>query len=201
MKRKLTPEDVRDAAIEVLDEGGLDQLTMRAIASRLRVNHNAVNWHARSKANLLAQMADEFFCKCLAEPLPRHWKSKAKELSRRIRNALLAHKDGARVVAGAYSPLPNTLALAEAMIAALSKSGVAIEDAAQTHWVLLYFTLGITQEQQSMTERVISLPDDVTESQYPLLYASRPQHYQFEEGFDKRFEYGLNLILSALDGA
>ena len=47
------------AAIEVLDENGLDGLSLRAIAARLGVQQPALYHHVASKADLLAAVGDE----------------------------------------------------------------------------------------------------------------------------------------------
>lgn len=195
MKRKLTPADVLAAAIELLDDVGLDALTVRAIAERLGVNHNAVNWHIQTKARLLTLMADQFLADCLTRPLPREWRARTKELVHRYRQALLKHRDGARVVAGVHAPLHHTLALAEAMLGALSQSGMQSDEAAKMLWVLVYFTLGITQEQQSTTDSKFSLPDAESAEKFPRVHATQILHQPLEGNFNERFEFGVDLIL------
>ena len=69
----LNREHVVRAGLEVLDEIGLDALTMRKVANHLGVQLNTVYWHAASKPALLAAMADLMLDGCADEPLPRHW--------------------------------------------------------------------------------------------------------------------------------
>ena len=97
----------RDAAVRealaLLDEVGLDGVSTRAVARRLGVEQPSLYWHFRSKQELLAAMAaaalethDEF-------PLPKpgdDWRGWFLENHRIFRNALLAHRDGARLHAG-----------------------------------------------------------------------------------------------------
>lgn len=53
----LDQEAVIAAAFAVLNERGLNQLTMRAVAERLSVHPPALYWHFRNKAELLGRMA------------------------------------------------------------------------------------------------------------------------------------------------
>ena len=52
-------EDVIRAAVDLLDEVGLDRLTTRALTTRLGVQPGALYWHVRSKSELLSAIADE----------------------------------------------------------------------------------------------------------------------------------------------
>ena len=65
------------AALELLDESGLDKLTMRKVAERLGVQLNTVYWHASSKPRLLELMADAMLAGCADTPLPGPWDERA----------------------------------------------------------------------------------------------------------------------------
>src|SRR5215217_6285359 len=61
--RRMVPlkrEEVVGAALELLDEDGLDGLTTRRLAGRLGVRVGALYWHVESKQELLAAVADRF---------------------------------------------------------------------------------------------------------------------------------------------
>jgi TetR/AcrR family transcriptional regulator, tetracycline repressor protein len=197
MRQNLTEEDVLNAAVNVLDEFGLDGLTLRAVAEVLGVRHNTVTWHIQSKRRLLELMSDSFFSDCLKKPLPTGWRPRVEELVYRGRGALLAHRDGARLMAGLYSPLHNILSYAEAVLGSLKAGGFSPEEASRTHWTLFYFTLGITQEQQSTEAPTGELADTVSAETYPLLHASRAEFTQDRAWFDKQFKYGVDLLLDA----
>ena len=55
---QLSREQVLAAALGLLDEAGLEQLTMRRLAAALGVQNGATYWHFRSKQDLLEAMAD-----------------------------------------------------------------------------------------------------------------------------------------------
>ncbi|MFI2612628.1 TetR/AcrR family transcriptional regulator C-terminal domain-containing protein [Kitasatospora sp. NPDC018619] len=56
---KLDRGQVVDTALDLLDEAGLDGLTLRAIAARLDVKAPALYWHFKDKQALLDAMATE----------------------------------------------------------------------------------------------------------------------------------------------
>lgn len=192
---RLTQARVVTAALEVLDRVGLDGLTMRSISEHLGVQHNTVHWHVESKGRLLELLADAMFEGCADAPLPDAWDERARELVRRSRLSLLRRKDGARLVAGVSVPSPNVLGFSEEMIATLLGAGFGPELAARTHWLLFYFTLGITQEQQSVPGESVDLPDTITADAYPALYIAKK--FLGAGDFDARFEFGVELLLEA----
>ena len=94
------------AALTLLDEVGLEGLTMRRLATALKIQAPSLYWHFPNKQALLDGMADAIFG---AVALPRDlkgktWDVRLKAVFRAIRRAFLAHRDGARVFAGTYVP-------------------------------------------------------------------------------------------------
>ncbi|WP_084533337.1 TetR/AcrR family transcriptional regulator C-terminal domain-containing protein [Nocardia fusca] len=182
--------DVVRTALELLDEEGAAAVSLRAIAKRLGVRMNTVLWHAKSKTRLEELMADAIVSGATLDGLPDPWRERATEIVRRYRAALLAHRDGAAVVAGTFVAEPATLDLAEALIAALLDSGRPAREAAWTCWSLVYFVLGLTQEQQALPGR-FALDLDVGDR--PALRRVLPA--LTDETFEERFEYGVARLL------
>ena len=190
--------EVVHTALELLDESGFEAVTLRAVARKLDVRLNTVSWSVKTKARLQDLMADAILAEVDLTGLPDDWRARIEELARRYRAALLAHRDGARVVAGTMVNEAATLAVAEAMVSALLAGGLPEYSAGWTVWTLVYFTLGLTQEAQGLVAantagHAARIQDD---SQYPALQRVLP--YMLDQEFDARFNFGLRLIL---DGA
>jgi TetR/AcrR family tetracycline transcriptional repressor len=187
--------DVVRAALEILDEQGAAGVSLRAIAGRLGVRMNTVLWHTKTKARLEELMADAIVAGASLADLPEQWRDRAAEIARRYRAALLSHRDGALVVAGTYAAEPATLALAEALVAALLDGGRPEREAAWTCWSIVYFVLGLTQEEQALPGAVPArLARALAEGSYPALQRVMPQ--LTASSFGERFEHGLRLLLS-----
>jgi TetR/AcrR family tetracycline transcriptional repressor len=128
---RLSREQVLAAALDLLDEAGLEQLTMRRLAAALGVQNGATYWHFASKQALLEAMADTLLADLTAGlDTESPWTERITELARRLRRALLSRRDGGRLFSAAFFPLPNALAYGEAVIAALGESGLSSRDAA-----------------------------------------------------------------------
>ncbi|QYN24779.1 TetR/AcrR family transcriptional regulator C-terminal domain-containing protein [Amycolatopsis sp. DSM 110486] len=142
--------DVVTAALELLDAEGLDGLTMRELGARLGVRADAIHGLFKDKDALLGAMADRITAAITETPFDDGpWDAQLVELAHRARGALLAHRDGARVVAGTSVVEPNTVRGGEAALRALADAGMPIERAGWVVFALLHYVLGHTIEEQA----------------------------------------------------
>jgi TetR/AcrR family tetracycline transcriptional repressor len=179
------------AALAILDEHGVAAISMRTIADQLGVRMNTVLWHVKSKGRLMDLLADAIVAEASLDDLPAPWRERAIELTRRYRHALLAHRDGAAVVTGTYAAEPATLDFAEALVAAILDGGMPERQAAWTCWSLIYFTLGLTQEEQALPGR---LTTELDVGPRPAL--QRVASTLTEWDFEQRFEFGVDRLLT-----
>ncbi|GAA2876960.1 TetR/AcrR family transcriptional regulator [Streptosporangium fragile] len=191
--------EIVEAALGLLDDGGADAVSLRAVAERLGVRLNTVSWHVKTKARLLELMADAVLAGLSLEDLPEGWEERVREIARRYRGALLAHRDGARIVVGTYAAEEHTLRVAEAMVACLLAGGLPERDAAWACWVIVYFTLGLTQEEQGAPELGDALGEAVSPGAHPAL--TRVLGHLSGGTFEERHDYGLDLIIGSLRAA
>jgi TetR/AcrR family tetracycline transcriptional repressor len=197
-------EQVLAAALGLLDEAGLEQLTMRRLAAALGVQTGATYWHFRSKQDLLGAMAGTLLADLTAgldtEP---PWTERVTELARRLRRALLSRRDGARLFSAAFFPLPSAPAYGEAVLAALGESGLSSRDAAWAAGTLTYYVVGHAIEEQlaaalpgSGHDATARLTGAVDPQRHPHMYAAlahipEPHHQE-------HFDYGLRLIVNGI---
>lgn len=94
------------AAIDLLAETGFEGLSLRRLASHLRMHAPGLYWYVESKEELVDLMAKEIIEDGMAglKPLapPQTWDEWLVDMACMTRRALLARRDGARVVAGAF---------------------------------------------------------------------------------------------------
>ncbi len=102
----IQPEAVIKAALEILDAEGLENVTLRRISAKLNVQAPALYWHFKDKSDITDDMAQAILKNSGLDSITppediKNWDTWLAELMHRLRNALMAHKDGGRVVAGA----------------------------------------------------------------------------------------------------
>ncbi|EOG8236884.1 TetR family transcriptional regulator, partial [Pseudomonas aeruginosa] len=89
---KLDKGTVIAAALELLNEVGMDNLTTRKLAERLKVQQPALYWHFQSKRALLDALAEAMLTERHTRPLPEEnedWQLFLKENAQSFRTALL----------------------------------------------------------------------------------------------------------------
>ena len=162
--------DVLAAALELLQNHGLAELTMRRLAGELGVQPGALYWHVPNKQALLAELADRIIDRAetaLREP-------GALDLARALRRALLSCRDGAEVVSSSLALGLGGLAAQERMTVAIRATGTSDATARATAAILVHQILGqVWHEQQRRTAEELGvavapgIPDD-TEAQVDL---------------------------------
>jgi TetR/AcrR family tetracycline transcriptional repressor len=160
MGKGLTRESVIAAALEVLDQTGLDGLTMRALATHLQVKAPALYWHFSDKQDLADEMATALWREVQHElPAPgADWRENMVAFAGTLRTVLLRHRDGATLFSGTYLTDVAVLEAQEKPLAAFVASGVPLETAVQVSNVLYNFTIGSCIEEQAV--RQVSAVDD-----------------------------------------
>jgi TetR/AcrR family transcriptional regulator, tetracycline repressor protein len=160
---KLTKESIVQAAFGLLDDAGMDGLTMRALASRLGVQAPALYWHMPSKQALLDEMATCVWRRIgeviavLPADLP--WRELLATYAATVRTGLLGHRDGARAFSGTTLTDPGVIRRQERTFANLARQGFTVENATRGLLLLHHFTIGFCIEEQSVTQAIASGDD------------------------------------------
>jgi TetR/AcrR family tetracycline transcriptional repressor len=191
---QLKRADVVTGALDLLDTDGLDGLTMRKLGARLGVQAGGIYWHFKNKEALLGAMADRIAGEVFATPLPDGaWDEQLMEVGHRYRRALLAHRDGARVVAGTYVQEPNTVRGGEQIMHILIDAGLPLERAGWVLFAAMYYVLGHTIEEQAQHEagdwEQRNLDDTELHTVMGNVIKADPE---------ERFAYGLELFLDGV---
>ena len=92
-KPRYTREQIARTALAIADEEGFEAVTMKRIASELGSSTMALYYYVRTKADIIALMHDSILEEVLipADEIPADWRAATAEISRRSRNALVAH--------------------------------------------------------------------------------------------------------------
>src|SRR5215831_16000339 len=129
-RRALDQAQVVRAALALLDEVGLDELTMRRLAEKLGVKAASLYRHVRNKDELLVMLADEISAEIPLTEVAGGWREQLTAMAWNVRRGLLAHRDAARVLANTAPFGPRRLAHIEAVLRTLRDAGLTPRDAA-----------------------------------------------------------------------
>jgi AcrR family transcriptional regulator len=152
MAKGITRERIVAAALELLDEKGMDALTVRALASRLDVGAPALYWHVRNKQELLDEMSTVVMRGVThtlsAIPPGVSWLDDLATYARVLRSEYLGHRDGARIFSGTRISDPEVVKAKESWLARLTATGFTITDADDAIDVITAFVVGFVIEEQ-----------------------------------------------------
>jgi TetR/AcrR family tetracycline transcriptional repressor len=195
--------DVVDGALKFLDAEGLDGLTMRKLGAALNVQGGALYRHFPNKAALLHAMADKLV-EGVGDPLPDvSWRDQIYMLGDRFRTALLAHRDGARLVGGLDRTLggTNTITAGDLAVNVLCGAGLPPAQAGWLAFALFYYVLGHTIEEQAQVNPLVG---DYSRSRKARLATDvSPQYAEALDSLTssdpaERFTYGLNTFIEGV---
>lgn len=187
----VTRDTMIETALRLLDEVGLDGLTVRRLAAELGVQSPALYWHIRSKQELLDGMADAIVQ--AAGMGPPHdsesWQEWLARRARAYRQSLLAHRDGARIVANAASLSPATIRMFNDELTAMVERGFTPTLALRTITAISQYVNGFVLQEQARPRT----SGPVTELEAgPLLEAI---HEGASTIGDDAFEHGLRILI------
>ena len=196
--RRLDRTAIVSAAIELLDERGLDDLSMYAIAARLGVRQPALYHHFPHKAEILAAVADEVLERWHTERLPRpdeSWRAFLVRNAQSMRRAMLSVRDGARLIASAGPRAPH-VANAIAQVDFLERQGFSGTAAILAFIAVSRYTIGATLEQQSSAgAAILAVRDDLPADAGRL---ARLAEQVAALGPDHEFAVGLDALVAGL---
>ncbi|AIY00131.1 hypothetical protein ART_0532 [Arthrobacter sp. PAMC 25486] len=173
----LTREQIVDAAMTILRDYGLADLSMRRLARDLEVQPGALYWHIKNKQDLLTVLAG-MILDAVGEAASLH------EWAVSIRTALLSVRDGAEVVALAHVLAPEGPSPLLQLRRLLAGRGLSPEGERWAAAALINYVLGaVTQEQ---TRAGLARAGLLAEA---------------DSGADAAFDFGLGLFLAGLGDA
>ena len=150
----LQKQQIVQAALAILDRDGLEGVTLRRLATELTIKAASIYWHIPNKETLLDEMANaileaHFAAMDLGDDR-RDWAAWLDTLAHELRRAMLAYREGARVVSGAHLTIAVMLAkLLDLSTRVLHNAGFSYSQAATVTMTITTYTFGYVIEEQA----------------------------------------------------
>jgi len=142
-------DDIVERGVALLDAYGLGDLSMRRLAGELGVQPSALYHHFANKQTLLAALADEVLRRG-ARPRPTDgWKEQVRAICGELRDAMLAYRDGAELVATVHAFGLGAQAPGLMLESTLVEAGFGDELARVAARTLLHYVFGHTADEQA----------------------------------------------------
>ena len=189
------------AALQLLNQDGLEGVTVRKVATQLNVHVGGLYWHVKNKQDLLDEMANTILSEefaTLQPPEPGQvWAEWLVEIAQRLRKAMLAYREGGRIVAGAHLHRAVTLAqLFASIVDALRAEGFGADEARWLRVTVVSYTFGfVIEEQAGPTPETIAQLQE-TGPHHPFLTALLEDGRARDLDLQTDFRMGLHYIIT-----
>jgi AcrR family transcriptional regulator len=197
----LTRARIVEAAVALLDEEGIDRLTMRRLAERLDVVAPSLYWHVDTKDDVIDLAVDAIFGEPPASGHGSDWREDVTAVLDAWQAALLRHPWAAAVPARRRPTIgPHFLAWMEFLQATLARAGFAGKGLSAATWALYNHVMG-----SASTEAALHITDEERRVGQDQLRADRDRYptlaangYLYDDDWDGAFTTGLRYLLDGL---
>ena len=189
------------------DRDGLGALTMRRLGAELGVEAMSLYKHVTNKEEILDGIIEVVLGEIETPREGADWKEAMRRRAISAREVLSRHSWAIGLLEARGSTGPKALRYVDSILGNLRSAGFSIENAVHAFWLLDSFVYGqVIQEtslpissSKEMTESTGSTLEQVTADDYPHLVEVGEHAMRSEYSVDKEFEFGLDLILEALE--
>ena len=139
-QRGLTRERLVEAALRLVNEEGLDGLSMRALADKLDVKAASLYWHVRDRSELLELLAEGILQGIRRPRRGGGWRDEVVAMSAAVRRRVAAQKDADRIL----MEVPEALGRSDvfkALAASLRTTGLRSAEAADVTLMVIAYTV------------------------------------------------------------
>ncbi|MEV4533643.1 TetR family transcriptional regulator [Asanoa sp. NPDC049518] len=188
-------DDVVSAALGILDQQGLPDLTMRHLATTLGVAPSALYWHFPNKQSLLAAVSDRIIAGARpTQASPDDWQAAVRAEAAALHDALLAFKDGAEVVSSTLALGLGAEDLQRRLTAALGRGGFDDRTVALAAETMVHFIVGhaFHRQQRMQADSLGAVAERHSlDHKNPTDQPHEPQ----------AFEFGITMLVAGLEAA
>lgn len=208
---KLTNDRILRAAVTLVEEGGLDALSMRNLAELLGAGTMSLYNHVASKEEILDGILELAAGEIHAPRSGTDWRQSMRQRAISMREMILRHPWAGRLLESRTQLGPRRLRLLDASLGCLRHGGFSVEGAARALLLVDCYIYGFTL--QEVAGRFASAsPAEAAEALRPQAEASALPHLtelvlhltsgasgDAFRSLPLEFETGLDLILEAME--
>lgn len=203
----LTRDLVLRAALKIMDESGIESLSMRLLGTRLGVEAMSLYNHVANKDEILDGALDLVLEEIAIPSADAPWRSAMHARAVSAWHAFRRHPWASALLDSRVSSSPARLRYFDAMIGSLRRAGFSFELAARALSILDCYVYGFGRQVLNMAssdekddrKRAEALHDIVPGGSFP--YLARMTELVMKTGYDEAadFDFGLTLILDGLE--
>jgi AcrR family transcriptional regulator len=206
-REPLSRDRVIQTALRIMDEGGLEAVTMRRIGRELGVEAMSLYNHVRDKEDILDSICEAVLAE-FRVPEADDWADGIRRAAREYRRLLLAHPTVVTLMTERKRPFtnPESLRAYEYALELFRTAGLSEADAVKAFHTFGGYILGFVTMERGM---IVGGPDDevhahahlemtqlLESADLPRMREALP-HFM-EVDLDEQFEFGLDLLIEGI---
>ncbi len=215
----LSKERVLRAGVALAARDGIESLTMRKLADELGAGAMSLYHYVPNKEELLDGMVDIVFSEIELPSTDLDWRTAMRRRAISTRQVLNRHRWAVGLMESRVTPGPASLRLHDAVLGCLREGGFSLEMTIQAYSVQDAYIYGFALQEKNLPfdstaesaavaeEQVRQFAELADERQFAALAEEFPYLAEVVAGhvakvgydFTAAFEYGLDLILDALE--
>ncbi|MGH3729221.1 MAG: TetR/AcrR family transcriptional regulator [Micromonosporaceae bacterium] len=208
----LSQDGIVEVAVRLLDQEGLDAISMRRVAQALGTGVASLYVHVANKEQLLQLVLDRIYGELTVPPPdPAHWQKQVKDFARDLRALLHRHRDIARITFGPMPVGPHFVVVMEGFLAILDAGGVRGHVASAAGDIISLYAQAYALEESSSYQTADSGPPRRDAAQIRDYLTSLPSDrfphvlglaaLMQDGNADDRFELGLDVLIRGIEAA
>jgi AcrR family transcriptional regulator len=218
-RASLSKELVLQTAVALAARDGIESLTMRKLADELGAGAMSLYHYVPNKEELIDGMVDIVFSEIELPSTDVDWKTALRRRAISTREVLNRHRWAVGLMESRATPGPSSFALHDAVLGCLREGGFSIETTIQAYSVLDAYIYGFALQEKTVPfddaeggaavaqAQARKFAEEAAEQQSAALAEEFPYLAEVVAGhvakvgydFAAAFEYGLDLILDALE--
>ena len=201
----LTRERIIHAALWVMDEEGLESVTMRRLGRELGVEAMSLYNHVQDKEDILDGICEQVMAEFQFPPIGDDWAENVRLGARAWRRLLQAHPNVIRLFAERRAPARSTDSLRpmEFALRILRDAGLSPRDAVQAFHAFggyiegfVIMDMGQMPGDENLEREHQELANSPAFDELPTLREVFPHFHECDS--DEQFEFGLELLIEGL---
>lgn len=145
MRARFTLPEIRAKALEIVDRDGVAGLSMRSLAAALGTGPMTLYNYAKDREGIEELVVEEVIAQAEIPPSSGDWRRDAEAIAAALHRAVRAHPAAVALVLTRRSASAASFGPAEALIAALGRTGLAELDLLAAFRSVLGFVMGAAQ--------------------------------------------------------
>jgi AcrR family transcriptional regulator len=205
----IDPGRVVGVALELIDDRGVEALTLRALADALDSGTATLYRHFAGKDDVLVLVVDKILGEVRLPPdelASRQWREALTAAAEAFYGTLCQHPNALSLLAAQVPAGPNGLRLREGLIGLLLRHGFPVVLAARAFTALGHYTIGFALQQHGPgtpapedQARLRAYYDSLDPADYPATTAAAGELTSVP--LHEEFRFGLDLLLDGLEQA